>query len=1061
MPPGMHSAPLQPALRMEPANSNPNESVFSLNNTRNIRSSVCCVKRVSKPILKTCIDIASMPSTPFPTPFPTPFTSTSVSDTSVVVPTPIRRCVPDLFEDIYADAPPTANHTTYVYATSVSRISSEPDQLDYHDSASFELRYEDAVEEGPESRFNVTANRSFYSISQRPTTSSSISLEVPNPSSFCSTETRQQNEVGVESKLQVGLSSDGKTDETFRKEIKDQSISESSLTNTNEIENGGDTNASDPIMPSQLLSRELVPDFEFVSSVSLEEVRTPRRAATTPGLYHEIVDEKSVDKEAKRVVSLGNNGHLIDACAQNEHKRFSFYSNDTSSLPCTSAASIQNTLGSKQGFLKNNGHLKTLTRLRRVKRGLDDPRSVGSAGALKGHSGMFESRFGNNPNDRGQGVKGVDGDDRQDCFEHITGSKNECRNGGLTQESTICNNESTPRFRFARFGKKIRGLTNFQPPGSALISGTIGLGRLSIQLNSLISSDAGESGKVGFVVKQALSGRASLENVLDVIESCPGKLPDSASLVLQKYLSSTSCIDDTLSLILDDDPVGYDTPLSSRLNSIGDRLKKRRDQVTQLYLSASPNVRRAFFSSANVRSQMMQFFTEPNELLDGDTDGKEVPTWVWRAGKLAQLLIATLSDRVLDVVEMLSTNRGCLKGMATTFCSVPEVSAFLIKLCVGDALVLRGSGVNDGSLLVGEANASGIILLEKENVSDALVSAYVAACDAIKSGQHSSRWSAQAGGAAESIFEMCRRVMLLPRFSESNCTYSSTFVVEVNCALGLLGLWGASKRIGIMFDKSLEVCLSLTDGKACSDDGNTHSMFHSVLKSVPLITVINHVTELLMTVYRGRQDTSAAVKRAIESADIGPIVRCVISRGDKLLKIIEEESICLSVKEAVVRLLAGLLQSGDTDVHGWFLSRKVARRLVEITRRYPQCCVLHAGVTSCLQASIGLAVREKRLVRAWAKAVTRDEQWNALLEGCEKAKCSTLAKMVKILSEAWDDGLEEDSGIGIFGEGVRLVQKWSSEPVVPCGGLKPEGPKLCILANAESLAARIHDVDAI
>lgn len=1059
MPPGMHSAPLQPASRTEPANSNPNESMFSLNNTRNIHSSVCCVKRVSKPVLKTCVDITSIPGTVFPI----PFTSTSVSDTSVLVPAPIHRCVPDLFEDIYADAPLTQSHTTKVYTTSVSRISSEPDQLDYYESASLELRYEDAIEEGPESRPNVTVNRSFYPISQRPTTSSSISLEVPNPPSFCSTETRQQqNEPCSESKLQVDHRSDGNTDETSGKEVEVQRVFGSSLTNTKEIENNSNKNASDLVESSQPLSCELVPDFEFVSSASLEEVRTPRRAATTPRLYHEIVDEKSVDKEAKRVVSLGNHGHIFDACAQNEHKRFSYYSNDTSSLPCTSAASIQNSLGPKQGFLKNDGHLKTLTRFRRVKQGLGDLQSFGSAGALKRQSGMFESRSGNIPNDRGQGVKGVDGDGRQGCFEHITGSKNEYRNEGLTQESTICNNQSTPRFRFARFSKKIRGLTNFQPSGSAsLRPGTIGLGRLSIQLNSLISSDAGEGGKAGVVVKQALSGRASLENVLDVIESCPGKLPDSTSWVLQKYLSSTGCIDDTLSLILDDDPVGYDTPLSSRLDSIGDRLKKHRDQVIQLYLSASPNVRRAFFSSTNVRSQMLQFFTESNELNDGDTDVNGVPMWVWRAGKLAQLLIATLSDRVLDVVEMLSANRGCLKGMATTFCSVPEVSSFLIKLCVADALVLRGSGVNDGSLLVGEANASGIILLEKENVSDALVSAYVAACDAIESDKRSSKWSAQAAGAADSIFEMCRRVMLLPRYSESNCVYSSTFIVEVNCALGLLGLWGASKRVGIMFDKSLEICLSLTDGKSCSAEENTHSMFHSVVKSVPLITVMNHVTELLMTVHRGRQDTSAAVKRAIESADIGPIVRCVVSRGDKLLKVIEEESTCLSAKAGVVRLLAGLLQSGDTDVHGWFVSRKVARGLVEILRRYPQCCVLHAGVTSCLQVSVEPAVREKRLVRAWAKAMTRAEQWKALLEGCEKARRSTLATMVEILSEAWDDDLEEDLGMGTFGEGVRLVQKWSSEPTVPCGGLKPEGPKLSILANAESLAARIHDVDAI
>lgn len=884
------------------------------------------------------------------------------------------------------------------------------------------------------------------SVSQISTTSSSVSFESGDQVAAL----QHQHDSDTENISQDETSKKSKN--TTNEEIKQAHIpSGPPPSKTDKTEHNNEINTSHVIMCSELPSCESIADFELTSSASLEEARTPRRATTTPALLYETRNENLACHEAKRVVSMGNSMKPFQVGHRAERMSSAHYSNDTASLPSLRGnVNFSKQNGSKAfEFLQVEGHLELS---RRSKCDMDVARFP-SPVLTKICLAKLESLSNDHCERKGLSTKE---DNQHMCIKNGAHVKNDCSNISFTPENTDLNNVSTPRFSLARLSRKIRGMTNCSPSASVR-PGVFGFGRLSIHLNSHASTDASE--KVITVLKQALSGRSSLDKVLDAIESRPGKLSDVASSVLQKYLCSGCCIDATLSLVLNDTAVGSDAPLISRLKSTEYSVKKRGDQAVQLYISASSNVRRAFFTATNVCSRVLHFFAESHEPTGSESDSTEVSMWIWRAEKLAQLLTMTLSDKVFDVTEMLSTKQGCLKRMATTFCSISVVSGFLIKLCVSDALSLRGSNTKDESLIVGEANASGIILLEKEKVSDELVSSFVSACDAIRCGNHSAKWAAQASGAVQSIFEMCRRVMLLPRYSENNCTYSPKFIVEVNCALGLLGLWGTSKRIGMLLDKGLDLCLE-PDENAYNDIKNTGS-YDSVIKSTPLITVMTHVTELLATVHRGRQDSSAAVKRVIEGGDIGPTVRCVVNRGDRLLKVIESHHTCLNAKASAVRLFTRLLQSDDMDVYGWFIGRKVAPKLVTVTGRYSQCCMLHSEVTSCVRASIGRGVKQGRLVRTWVKAVLRDDRWKSLMDSNESAKWTVLARIVRILGEEWDTCLEGDAEMGTFGRGVRLVLSWGFETETPCGGSKPQGPKVCILANAESLAARIHDVNAI
>lgn len=1066
VPSGMHAAPLPPVK--DPIVPKARKSITAVRAYPNfgISRSVRFLDSVES-------HTSGTPSVSEPTflTHPIPFSPVNSSSVPVLTPIPVRHLTSDLFEDVFADAPSTEDVSPQIHTRPSPKCHSR--DVDIDNILVFGNRYEDAEEWDNRNHKELGLDHTSLDNLLKPGLSASFLPPVLD----CTTK-------GESECAQLCIASDH-SDKQFRAVIPTEvlcqagkegmalgtslmdtphmgpefvpesmtlnkmpvvhsdSVATSSLPkkSSQNISHTGVIKTEDAY-PSQIKTKNLQPtssNFSFdlaagpvEKEASSDEVRTPRRAITAPtlsciesngGTSSQFVAKQIASLDASSI-SCGRIGQFeVDkplSAVLVERIRKVHWSEETSCRRSYISSEIELNESSIPERTYLNNHV------------------VNSESLSVEHHNDFHRKADDTEREPGSG---------RICNSIETDSKLEgCRK----------NNGNTPRFSPIGTGKK-RWQFGKDPSsmrGSSQSMHSV-IDRLSLRFESLTSfTNSNTDTGVTSVVKQALYGRASLGDVLEAIEACPIKLVGTVESTVHRYLSSMHGIGSSMALLLDELPEGYDVPLMSGLDSEKNRLRRHRDLLVHLYLSAPSTVRRAFFANSDARLHILQFFIKHPE----PKKGPELLVWKWRASAFAKLLIAALEDRTSETTEMLSTNVGSLNSMAKHFCSVPEVCNFLVRLCVADAPGVSGDIGND-RFRVGAANGPGILLLDKERVPDMLIQTFVSACETDLQREEGALWLIRITGATNTLFEVCRRVMLLPRFSRGNCTYGAKYIVMVNCVMGLLGLWGVSKGIGRLLDVALDVCLSQAGDILC-DAGQSDSARVSVVnRSLPLITVLNQITELLGILHDGKTDCSAAVKRAVENADIGPIVRCVIARGNELLDVVESGS-SLSVKVAIIELMAVLLKGEESEAVEWFISKNVPIKLLSIVEQHPNCCVLHAAVVSCVELGAASDV-EHKFVYGWVGALTRSSDWKWVWNDREKMQWSVLSRIVGALGKFWDEKLETDGVTRGFGERLRSMQKWAAEEIKACGGPKPEGPKVCILSNAASLAARINDVEAV
>lgn len=567
------------------------------------------------------------------------------------------------------------------------------------------------------------------------------------------------------------------------------------------------------------------------------------------------------------------------------------------------------------------------------------------------------------------------------------------------------------------------------------------------------------------IIRLAITGKKSLTNLLDCLLLLTKRPGEGLLELLFKYLSSNSIIEASVKLILDDD---RETRISIQLaNPYGTYSQQTlyRDLLVNIYLTAPHHLKRSLLQHSKARGDIFRFLgrEKPKDKTSSDK-------WILKACALCRVLYALLEDSPTELTDYLCSRKGLLRSIVTKHIHIPEVVGCVAKLCAADAL----SDISGDDLRYGAPNATGIILLVKEGICDLLVDLFVKSCGSHgKENDNSLCWQIQIM-SLRCLQELSKRAVVIPKFGKGNCSYSSKYIKSLNCGLESLSLFDATHRVKGVLDAAFDSLSELPGISSCGTKAERNN---------PLVCCLRLVTDHLELVRNASEAKLAVTRRTVGSIKTKKLEKVLLSENIQFLNYLDEthkKKVGGRVRLGIINVFRCLFSSKTEEV--WLLLSKnlVPEKLLEVLKHNDHCSMLCAGILKCMYVSMKQE-SAKELYKAWGRALSQDGDWKGamlnLLEGeiphvtdgrVSEASLNNYINIGLILVEA----PEHDEKLKLVFPNIQVYQTFVKriQPKLmriqecnerPFGGPKPEGNVFSVLANAESLVARLDDVNAV
>lgn len=568
-------------------------------------------------------------------------------------------------------------------------------------------------------------------------------------------------------------------------------------------------------------------------------------------------------------------------------------------------------------------------------------------------------------------------------------------------------------------------------------------------------------------LKQVLSGKPKLEQVLDTVMRLPDRPGEEVAVVLYKFLATTSAIEKGMGLILLDDKWNDDKVPWLNFQTKSATYVPYRELLVHIYVNGPRRIKKAIVNHSKIRLQMLSFLGGEKQRSE-DRDSR---LHAYKVNCVAKIFNSLLESHRDELTECIAARKGCLQAIVRNNIHIPEVVDFVSQLCAANAL---SDTSNDGNRY-GAPNAAGIVLLEKEGICNMLVRSFADSSNPKEYvGSEKPLWQSQVM-AMRCLLELSKRSVSIPPFSKTNCSYSSRFMKSVNGALLAINSFDNHLRVGLLLEAGLGAV------RECKGNSSDEVV---ALSNNAAVCALSFVADLLEMVRDAVNSKSVVTQRTIGRVHVGGLEALILSHWGQLGKLLQSSDkkvVKGRLKVAIVKTLCCLLSSRVSETRSEVLKNGFPQILLEAVSKNKLCSTLHRYVVDCIKVSMG-GDCSTGLHKAWFSAMqgeggimneleefVKSENEERRSEEWESYK-STVVEIGFIASEQ-SQNLTRAEFRGMFTSeqryktftleietGLRKVEEGRKGA---CGGPKPVENVVSVLANAESLAARLDDVNAV
>lgn len=561
-------------------------------------------------------------------------------------------------------------------------------------------------------------------------------------------------------------------------------------------------------------------------------------------------------------------------------------------------------------------------------------------------------------------------------------------------------------------------------------------------------------------IKRAILKRESLSDVLGLLVFLPDRPNEELSEILFKYLATSTALESGIKLLVDDSDPRI-SGVTSRSN-----YKPFREMLAYYYVTGPRRLKKAILQHHKARGELFTFLGSMH------TESPSSEKFAFKIHNLVAILNGVLREFPADFTEYLSGKKGFLYSLVRNYIHIPEVVDLICQLCAADALT-----DNEGDeFRYGARNASGIVLLAKEGIPNALV--YIFGEASYPDGHvidEKLRWQLQVL-SLKCLLELSKRAVITLKCSKTNCSYSSKFIRTVNTSLDMLSPYENIERVSSVVDAGLGAVRQLDD----------KSGFKDVIQcNNAAVCAMSFATELLDMIRNAEDCKSVVTRRTVGSIDTRRLEEVLVQRTRDFCDLLDAERVRVvrgRLRTTLVRTFCSLFGSRNEGTERTLIECGVARCLLDVIRVHPMCSILHGCMVECIATSV---IRESRvqLFQSWMEGLQRSGMLAEMAEVIERKGSdegdgeverstyeSTLVeiglvifKFSQNLTRGRFRGMFESQEtyemfIGKIEKGLGLVQERRRGC---CGGPKPERAMVSVLANADALVARLNDFEAV
>lgn len=574
-------------------------------------------------------------------------------------------------------------------------------------------------------------------------------------------------------------------------------------------------------------------------------------------------------------------------------------------------------------------------------------------------------------------------------------------------------------------------------------------------------------------LKRTLSEKPRLEEVLDKVIRLPDRPKEEISHILYKFLSTAGAVEKGMGLVLLNDDWDEDEVPWLNFQTESAAYVPYRELLVHIYVNGPKRLKKAIVNHSKVRMQMLSFLGDEKQR----REQRDTRIHSYKVNCVAKILNSLLEENRVELTDYIAARKGCLQAIARNNIHVPEVVEFVSQLCAANAL---SDTSNEGNRY-GAPNAAGIVLLEKEGICNLLVQTFVeSSSPEISIVSEELRWHTQVM-TVRCLLELSKRCVSIPPFSKANCSYSNKFIKSVNRALQSINSFENLGRVEFL----LEAGFAAVDGT-----GRDSSREIVALRNNAAVCALSFVAELLEMVHDAANSKSVVTQRTVGGVNVSGLEELILSHASKLKEFIQSSGntvVMGRLKIAIVKTFCSLLSSRLEETRSRVCQSSLPALLLEQLSEHKLSSTLHRYIVDCIKVSME-GDCSHGLHKAWFVAMQSDGglmeelvEFVRLKDGeiCEgdERRCeewnsyrSTVVEIGFIVSNL-SQNLTRSEFRGMFTSeegyktftnviepGLRKVEEGRQGA---CGGPKPDANVVSVLANAESLAARLDDVNAV
>eukprot|EP00178_Gracilaria_changii_P005795 TRINITY_DN1979_c0_g1_i1.p1 TRINITY_DN1979_c0_g1~~TRINITY_DN1979_c0_g1_i1.p1 ORF type:complete len:1038 (+),score=150.71 TRINITY_DN1979_c0_g1_i1:1879-4992(+) len=575
------------------------------------------------------------------------------------------------------------------------------------------------------------------------------------------------------------------------------------------------------------------------------------------------------------------------------------------------------------------------------------------------------------------------------------------------------------------------------------------------------------------VLRKALLGKRRLDDVLECMMHVYTRPSDSVLQLLYKYFGSVKTVESAVKWITGELRVLQEDEFESKRSKETEAYivlsRIYREILLHIFTTGPGTMKKAFLNSSKARSALVRFFEAevPQRSL-------ELKSWARISVSIFRILNSLMTDHASDVVQYISSKDGLLRSIVTKHICFPEVVSFVSKLCASDAL----AETSESHTRHGHANAEGILLLAKEHIIDTLAHVFIDSCDS-RSGNSSALIFDIQRNSLQCLKDISFKAVTMPKFGKTNCTMNVKQIKMLNTALDSISLYSATEHIQAGIEYSLR--------RIDRDSGRKEELSSLFAKNYPLIRILSLSTDLLDVVLRASESKNIAVRRTIGMVSTKNLEEVLLSKLDDLCVLLRRNSASLSISTtrlSIIQLLRCLFTSDQKNVRVSLSNKKVPELLLDVLEENELCTLMHKAVIACLEAS--LKTRDSVLLhKQWINCLATNDGWATEMRsiagekqrreesgvGRQRSQIQcTYTQIASVLIDIAHSVYMTDLSSLFNAHGVAApflekleveIMKSKEAQKKPCGGPKPEGNTVLVLASAEFLAARLDDVNAV